>query len=72
MILPLPVNANIKQFTNWQSRTAMVVMPALFAFTFSSENRMVHRMKEVANETEASAAAIKSVRIRKSMVNVSP
>ena len=30
----------------------MVVMPALFAFAFTSENRMVHRMREVANETE--------------------
>ena len=30
----------------------MVIMPALFAFAFSSENRMVYRMREVANETE--------------------
>ena len=30
----------------------MVIMPALFAFAFTSENRMVHRMREVANETE--------------------
>ena len=30
----------------------MVVMPALFAFGFASEDRLVHRMREVANETE--------------------
>ena len=30
----------------------MVIMPALFAFGFASEDRLVHRMREVANETE--------------------
>ena len=30
----------------------MVIMPALFAFAFASEDRLVHRMREVANETE--------------------
>ena len=44
--------ATIPQFTNWQSRTAMVIMPALFAFALTSEHKMADRMREVANETE--------------------
>ena len=40
------------QVTNWQSRTALVIMPALFAFAFTAEQKMVHRMEEVAEETE--------------------
>ena len=46
------------QFTNWQSRTALVIMPALFVFTLTSEQKMLHRMEEVAQETEH---AIRSV-----------
>lgn len=46
------------QYTNWQSRTAIAIMPALFVFTLTSEMKMVHRMEEVAGETEH---AIKSV-----------
>jgi hypothetical protein len=46
------------QFTNWQSRTAITIMPALFVFALTSEHKMSHRMKEVAEETEH---AIKSV-----------
>jgi len=36
--------------TNWQSRTALVIMPPLFAFAAASENKLVHRMHEMAAE----------------------
>jgi hypothetical protein len=48
----------IFQVTNWQSRTAMVIMPAMFAFVLTAEDKMVHRMREVAEETDH---AMKSV-----------
>jgi hypothetical protein len=48
----------VMQFTNWQSRTAITIMPALFIFALTSEHKMSHRMKEVAEETDH---AIKSV-----------
>jgi hypothetical protein len=40
------------QYTNTQSRTAMVIMPALFVFAVTAENKMIHRMHEVAEEEE--------------------
>lgn len=55
IILPLFI---MLQFTNWQSRTAMVIMPALFAFAFTAENKMIHRMEEVAEETEHSRSSV--------------
>lgn len=45
-------NAKFRKVTNWQSRTAIVIMPALFAFALTSEHKMYHRMHEVAEETE--------------------
>jgi len=45
-------NPTFRKITNVQSRTAMVLMPALFAFGFFSENKLIHRMEEVAQETE--------------------
>ncbi|CAJ1966105.1 unnamed protein product [Cylindrotheca closterium] len=51
-------NPNFRKFTNWQSRTAIVIMPALFTFALTSELKMDHRMHEVAEETEF---AMKSV-----------
>jgi hypothetical protein len=45
-------NPTFRKLTNWQSRTALVIMPALFAFAFTAENRLNHRMEEVAEETE--------------------
>lgn len=41
-----------------QSRTALVIMPALFAFGFTSENKLIHRMEEVASEEEHSIHTI--------------
>jgi hypothetical protein len=45
-------NATFRRLTNWQSRTAIVVMPALFIFTLTHELKMGHRMKELAEEME--------------------
>jgi hypothetical protein len=45
-------NPTFRKITNVQSRTAMVIMPALFAFGFFSENKLIDRMEEVAQESE--------------------
>mmetsp|Transcript_55028 Transcript_55028/g.159317 ORF Transcript_55028/g.159317 Transcript_55028/m.159317 type:complete len:245 (-) Transcript_55028:114-848(-) len=45
-------NPKFRKLTNWQSRTALVIMPALFAFGLTSEQKLVHRMHEVAAEEE--------------------
>lgn len=42
------------QSTNWQSRTALMIMPPLFAFAFSAEQQLVHNMKEMASHAEHS------------------
>jgi hypothetical protein len=64
-----PILINNLQFTNWQSRTALVIMPALFAFAFTAEQKMVHRMEEVADETEH---AINSVHWAEQQMQASP
>ena len=38
--------------TNWQSRTAIAIMPAMFVAALSSELKLSHRMKEIAQETQ--------------------
>lgn len=38
--------------TNWQSRTAIAIMPAMFVAGLSSELKLSHRMKEIAQETQ--------------------
>jgi len=40
--------------TNWQSRTAMIIMPPLFAFAFASEQKLVHSMHEMASHADHS------------------
>jgi len=40
--------------TNWQSRTAMIIMPPFFAFAFSSEQKLVHSMQEMASVADHS------------------
>ena len=44
-------NPAFRQRTNWQSRTAMAIMPALFMFAFTSEHKLSHKMKEIAQES---------------------
>eukprot|EP00934_Nitzschia_sp_Nitz4_P008429 Nitzschia sp. Nitz4//scaffold382_size14485//11838//12657//NITZ4_008940-RA/size14485-snap-gene-0.14-mRNA-1//-1//CDS//3329549929//8419//frame0 len=51
-------NAKFRRYTNWQSRTALVIMPALFAFAFTAETKLVNRMEEVAEETEHSIRSV--------------
>jgi hypothetical protein len=51
-------NATFRKLTNWQSRTAIVIMPALFIFTLTSELKMGHRMKELSYETEHSMKSV--------------
>jgi len=40
--------------TNWQSRTALAIMPPLFAYAFSAEQKLVHSMHEMANHADHS------------------
>ena len=40
------------KFTNGQSRTAIAIMPPLFVFAVTSEQKLTHRMHEVASENE--------------------
>ena len=47
-------NPGFRARTNFQSRTAMAIMPALFMFALSSEHKLSHRMKEVAFESQHS------------------
>lgn len=45
-------NPTFRKVTNGQSRTAIVIMPPLFIFAVTGEQKMTHRMKEVASESE--------------------
>lgn len=38
--------------TNWQSRTALVIMPALFTFAFTAEMKLSHQMQQMASERD--------------------
>jgi uncharacterized protein (UPF0305 family) len=38
--------------TNWQSRTAMAVMPAFFVTALTGEQRLSQRMREIASESQ--------------------
>lgn len=40
--------------TNWQSRTAMAIMPPLFAFAAGAENKLIHTIHEKAGRKEHS------------------
>lgn len=44
----------MRKRTNMQVRTALCVMPALFMFAFTSEEKVVHRMREIAKESQHS------------------
>lgn len=47
-------NPGFVKRTNWQSRTALVIMPALFMFAFTSEHRLSEKMREIAQESRHS------------------
>jgi hypothetical protein len=45
-------SATFVKSTNWQSRTAMVIMPALFSFAWTAERHLDHKMAEIAQESQ--------------------
>ena len=45
-------NPTFRKVTNGQSRTAIVIMPPLFIFAVTGEQKLTHRMHEVASESE--------------------
>jgi len=47
-------NKKFVRSTNWQSRTALIIMPPLFMFAFSSESKLRHRMEQMAHEADHS------------------
>jgi len=49
-------NPKFRKFTNVQSRTAIAIMPPLFTFALTSEQKLTHRMHEVASESEHNMA----------------
>jgi hypothetical protein len=57
--------------TNVQSRTAMVIMPALFVFAFTSEEKVVHRMKEIAKESQHSHDSVQWAQRQLTKKNIS-
>lgn len=52
-------NKKFVQSTNWQSRTALVIMPALFMFAYTAEQKLAHKMKELASEEEHKHSTVK-------------
>jgi len=40
--------------TNWQSRTALAIMPPFFMYALSAEKKLNHKMEEMASQTEHS------------------
>jgi hypothetical protein len=45
-------NPTFRKVTNGQSRTAIAIMPPLFIFAVTGEQKLTHRMHEVASESE--------------------
>jgi len=45
-------NPTFRKVTNAQSRTAIAIMPPLFTFGLTGEQKLTHRMHEVASESE--------------------
>jgi len=45
-------NPRFRKLTNAQSRTALAIMPPLFIFAVTSEQKLSHRMHEMASESE--------------------
>lgn len=47
-------NQKFVRATNWQSRTALTIMPPLFAFAISAELKLSHSMEEMKRKTDHS------------------
>ena len=52
-------NPGFRMRTNWQSRTALSIMPAFFVFTLTSEQKLSHKMKEIAQESQHNNESVK-------------
>lgn len=50
-------NPRFFKATNWQSRTALAIMPALFVFGLTSERKLEHSMKRIAAEESETSVA---------------
>lgn len=59
LYIALKQSPRFRSVTNWQSRTALVIMPALFVFGFTSEEKVVHQMKEMARANQHSHDSVK-------------
>ena len=57
-------NPKFRKLTNAQSRTAMAIMPPLFTFAVTGEQKLTHRMNEVASESEHNI----EVRVRRAWI----
>lgn len=51
-------NPGFVKRTNWQSRTALAIMPPLFVFGITSEHKLSDRMHEIAHETRHSRETV--------------
>jgi hypothetical protein len=51
-------NPGFVKRTNVQSRTAMIIMPALFAFGLTSETRLTSKMHEIAAQTQHTSRTV--------------
>jgi hypothetical protein len=45
-------NPTFRKVTNGQSRTAIAIMPPLFILAVTGEQKLTHRMQEMASESE--------------------
>lgn len=45
-------NEKFRKYTNFQAKTALVIMPALFMFGFTSESKLIGQMHDMAHEAE--------------------
>lgn len=77
LYIALKTSPTFVKRTNWQSRTALVVMPTLFAFAYTAEHKLSHRMREIASETEHQRATVewaerRAGQLRQARENMTP
>uniref|UniRef100_A0A7S2KTM8 HIG1 domain-containing protein n=1 Tax=Leptocylindrus danicus TaxID=163516 RepID=A0A7S2KTM8_9STRA len=51
-------STSFRKMTNFQSRTAMVIMPPLFAFALSSESNLLRYQRDMAEDATSNASAL--------------
>lgn len=52
MYAAVQYSPKFRSITNMQSRTALCIMPALFVFGFTAEEKVVHSMRQMAKENQ--------------------